>query len=160
VTYASKTDAPCDCGLLDRAAKDPKLPIEFDAKLNEFHVVCAQGFMTIYHCPFCGGKAPESLPRDLFKRIPDEEARRLLGLNKDFKNADEVIAALGPPDADQPLGVVIEHHEPDGRPPRATAHRVLVCTRLSEAADVYVTVYPGDGVEFALQGKPTSPQRG
>jgi hypothetical protein len=153
VTFASKTDAPCDCGFLDRAAKDPTLPIEFDAELNEFHVVCAQGFMMIYHCPLCGGKAPESLRRDLFQRIPDGEAKRLLGLNRNFKNADEVISALGPPDADQPLGGMEMHPESDGRPPWVTAHRVLVYTHLSEVADLYVSVYPSGGVGFGLQGK-------
>jgi hypothetical protein len=34
---------PADCGALDRAAKDPELPIEFDARLNEFHLVSGRG---------------------------------------------------------------------------------------------------------------------
>jgi hypothetical protein len=60
----SKTELPCDCGLLGRAARNPQLPVEFDAELNEFNIVHAYGKLRIHHCFFCGGRLPESVGDD------------------------------------------------------------------------------------------------
>ena len=68
-TFASVTKKPCTCGFLERQADDPDSPIEFDARMNEYHFEypspCADGTcdaakaqMMIYHCPFCDGEYP------------------------------------------------------------------------------------------------------
>ncbi len=36
--YASVTEVACTCGYLEESARDPKLPIKFDAELNEYHI--------------------------------------------------------------------------------------------------------------------------
>src|SRR5205807_3785770 len=87
-THASVTKEPCTCGYLVRAADDPTSPIVYDARLNEYHFEypspcgdseCGQAkaFLMIYHCPFCGGAAPESKRRLLCAGIPPDEERKL-----------------------------------------------------------------------------------
>ena len=51
----------CKCGMLEQMADDPKCPVHFDARLNEYHISCEDGGqMMVYFCPFCGGRAPKS----------------------------------------------------------------------------------------------------
>lgn len=81
-TFASVTDEDCKCGSLERDANDPDSPIIFDVELNEYQFEYTVGDkgkakMTIYHCPFCGGAAPESHRENLFAVIPNEEEARL-----------------------------------------------------------------------------------
>jgi hypothetical protein len=54
--------------------------------------------MMIYHCPFCGGKAPKSRRDELFHRLPHAEQRRLGELTHNLRTVQEVTAALGEPD--------------------------------------------------------------
>jgi hypothetical protein len=138
---------------MDRAAKDPASPIEFDARLNEFNLVHGPCRMRIYHCWFCGGKAPESLRGTLFARISTEERDRLFALIGEVVTVSALIERFGKPDSDSARGVVIEKPERDGQAPTAEARRVLVYSRLSEVADVRAEVYPDDRVGFSLQGK-------
>ena len=58
-----RKDLPfCDCHWLERAAHDPDNPIQFDPELNEYNLKASGGHsLRIYHCPFCAGRAPESL---------------------------------------------------------------------------------------------------
>ena len=74
----SKTEEQCDCLVLERAADDPNVPVLFDSKMNEYHMVHAdgQGHTIIRHCFFCGGKAPQSKREALFARVLHEELRR------------------------------------------------------------------------------------
>jgi hypothetical protein len=63
--------ARCKCGFLERHAGEPDSPIRFDAQMNEYHFVYpgsmgGEARMNIYHCPFCGGRAPKSRRGDLF----------------------------------------------------------------------------------------------
>jgi hypothetical protein len=150
----------CDCGALDRAARDPELPVEFDAKLNEFNLVHGPGRMRIYHCWYCGGKAPESLRGTLFARISGDEGDRLFTLMAEASTLTELIERFGEPDRDSARGVVVETPERDGQAPTVEARRVLVYTKLSEVADVHVEVYPDDRVAILLQGKYIGPRNG
>jgi hypothetical protein len=157
MTFASKTDLACDCGALDRAAKDPDLPIEFDAGLNEFTLVHGLGRMRIYHCWFCGGKVPESLRGTLFAQIPNQERDRLFALVTGVTTVSDLIARLGEPDRDSAQGLVIEVPEHDGQAPTVKARRLLVYSKLSEVAYVQAEVYPEDSVAISLQGKYIGP---
>jgi hypothetical protein len=160
MTFNSKTDLACDCGALDRAAKDPDLPIEFDARLNEFHLVHGRGRRLLYHCWSCGGKAPESLRDTLFARISREEQHRLLALVADVTTVSDLIARLGKPDSDSSRGVVIEMPEQDGKAPTVEARRVLVYANLSEVAYLSAEVNADDRVAISLQGKSIGPRAG
>lgn len=105
-TFASLTDEPCRCGYLPRQADDPRSPIVFDRQLNECNYVypCAPGdghcvgatsMLRIYHCPFCGGAAPESKRDLLFAVITAEEEERLTELLRGIKSLDDAVRVLG-----------------------------------------------------------------
>ena len=53
---------PCKCGMLARLAADPRDPVEFDPRLNEYHILRqgGGGYTLVYFCPYCGGHAPKS----------------------------------------------------------------------------------------------------
>jgi hypothetical protein len=66
-TFASVTKVACTCGYLQRMAKDPAIPIEFDQRINEFHFTFpdprgdgSAAILLIYHCQVYGGALPES----------------------------------------------------------------------------------------------------
>jgi hypothetical protein len=160
MTFASKTDVLCDCGTMESAARNPDLPIGFNSSLNEFNFVYGAGKMRIYHCPFCGGKAPESLRGALFAQIPRQEQQRLFALTEKFKTVADVVGSLGQPDRDSARGIVVGAPERDGQAPKLTAHRVLVYSKLSEVADVHAEVYPEDRVAISLHGKHIGPPDG
>jgi hypothetical protein len=150
--------APCKCGYLDRQANHPDSPIRFDAELNEYHFIHrtstrGEAKMMIYHCPFCGGRAPKSRRDQLFHRLTHAERRRLCELTKSMRNIQEVTAAFGEPEIRQSVGMVITTPEKDGKPETTRSYPVLIYTGLSEMADVHVTVYPDDRVGFSFQGK-------
>ena len=71
MTRGPNFDAPkCDCRTLERLSKEPSIPIEFDAKLNEYRLRGTVGEqIMIYHCPFCGGRTPNSRRAELFTHI-------------------------------------------------------------------------------------------
>ncbi|MEK6322671.1 MAG: hypothetical protein AABN33_13425 [Acidobacteriota bacterium] len=156
-TWPSKTDVACDCNYLHDAANDPGTPIEFDASLNEFHIVYSvngsEGYMLIRHCPFCGGKAPASRRASLFATISVQEQSRLAELTKSLKRLDDVTAALGEPDRDEAAGLIVTRPKSEGRPPETQAYRTLTYTGLSETADVRVTFYTDERVEITFCGK-------
>lgn len=150
--------APCKCGFLERQANHPDSPIRFDAKLNEYHFIHrtnegGEAMMMIYHCPFCGGRAPKSRRADLFHRLTHAEQRRLSELTKDMRTVQDVTAAFGEPEIKQPIGLVTVTHERGGKPETTESYPVIIYTKLSETADVRVTIYPADRVGFSFQGK-------
>ena len=135
-------------------ADDPKFPIEFDATLNEYHITHAgDGYALIYYCPFCGGSTPKSKRERLFHRITTAENLRLSELTKNLRTIQDVTTALGEPDIRQPVGVVTTTPERDGKPEVTRSCPVLIYTKLSDVADIHVTVYPTDRVAITFQGK-------
>jgi hypothetical protein len=155
----SKTDEACDCSWLQRMAENPNIPVEFDDTTHEFNIVCEVGTFAIYHCPFCGGKAPESKRASFFTHISSEEQVRLRRLTAPLKTLSQVLEAFGQPDEDHEFGTGFEWPEREGRPPVAEWRRALVYKGLSDTADVRVTTYPDDRVGFAYLGKYIGPPR-
>jgi hypothetical protein len=150
--------APCKCGFLGRQADHPGSPIRFDPKLNEYHFVHrrstgGEAWMLIYHCPFCGGRAPKSRRADLFHRLTDAERHRLCELTKDIRTIQDVTAVFGEPDIRQAIGMVQTTPERDGKPEITRSYPEMIYTKLSDTADVHVTVYPTDKVGIRFQGK-------
>ena len=112
---------PCKCGYLEREADDADSPIKFDARTNEFYFAyeteyAKQGRLIIYHCPFCGGRAPESKRDTLFHTVSEREKRRLSLLTKNLRTVQEVLTTLGPPDRDMPAGAGVTIPERGGKP--------------------------------------------
>jgi Domain of unknown function (DUF6980) len=144
----------CKDGHLEQLADDPTTPVEFDAELNEYHIAREDGgHWMIYYCPLCGGSAPKSRRDQLFHKLTEVERRRLVDLTQHLKTLDEVLATFGPPDLDQPTGFVKVIPERDGKPETTERFRVLIYQKLSDTADVRVTVYPNDRVGIGFQGK-------
>jgi len=88
----------CQCGEPQRWAAKSNSPIEFDARLNEFHLVYQGAYGLLRYCFVCGGRLPESRRGELFSQPSEtevEEVRRLIGA---AKNLQDVLAALGKPD--------------------------------------------------------------
>jgi hypothetical protein len=150
--------AACKCGFLERQANHPDSPIRFDSKLNEYHFIhrtstSEEAMMMIYHCPFCGGRTPKSRRDDLFRRITLAEQHRLSELTRTLRTIQEVTAAFGDPDISEPSGMVVTTPARDGRPESTQSYPVMTYTRLSEVADVRVTILPTDRVAISFQGK-------
>ena len=158
ITMPNDQIEPCKCGFLESSSKRPDSPIRFDPKLNEYHFVHlistgVEAKMMIYHCPFCGGRAPKSRRGDLFHRLTEAERRRLLEMTEKLETLDEVIAAFGQPDFDMPSGSVSVMPEREGKPEVTESCRVLQYTKLSDTANVHVNVYPTNRVRFSLWAK-------
>jgi len=139
-------------------ANHPDSPIRFDPKLNEYHFIhrtstSGEAKMMIYHCPFCGGRAPKSRRSELFHRLTHAEQRRLCELTKDMRTLQDVTAAFGKPDTKQPIGMVITMPEKDGKPESTESYPIMIYKKLSDTADVHVIVYPADRVGISFQGK-------
>jgi hypothetical protein len=145
---------------LESESNHPDSPIRFDPKLNEYHFVHGEAKMMIYHCPFCGGRAPKSRRSELFHRLTDAEQSRLCELTKDMRTLQDVMAALGEPDIKQPVGIVITKPERDGKPGSTQSYPVMIYESVSDVADVHVTIYPTDRVGISFQGKAVKRQPG
>lgn len=151
----------CDCGSLQHMADEPNCPVEFDAGLNEYHIVHqGGGYSMIYYCPFCGGRVPKSRRDRLFQTITDAEQHRLCELTKGMRTVEDVIRAFGEPDVQQSIGMAITTPEKEGQPGTTQAYPGMIYKKLSTIADVYVTLYPNDRVAIRFQGKGVKETKG
>ena len=149
-----KEKGECKCDYLQRLAEDPNCPVDFDAKLNEFHITGKNGgHHMIYYCPFCSGSAPKSLRSHLFHTLTHEERGRLCELAKDLHTVDAVIAAFGEPQIKYPVGSITVTPERDDKPETTQSYPTMIYTKLSDTANVHVTIYPTDKVGITFQGK-------
>jgi hypothetical protein len=144
---------------LEREANDPDSPIAFDKELNEFNFEYStagterKAQWRIYHCPFCGGAAPESKRRALFASISDAEERRLRAFVEDLQTVEDVIKVLGAPDQDRAEGRGVRRPEGLGTPPTREWFRVLAYARLSDTADLRIVDYPSGRIGIEVAGK-------
>jgi hypothetical protein len=164
MTHASKTDLACDCGWLEQSADDPDLPVRFDPTTNEFAFVWGEppspASLILFHCPFCGGRAPASKRETLFAAITEAERERLGSITSPIATLDDVLRVLGPPDDDFEQGESDQTPAKDGQPPEHRTYRSLRYDGLSETATVGVRVLPGGAVAFWFVGKYIGPPRG
>jgi hypothetical protein len=151
-THASVTEEPCTCDYLQNAADDPGNPIVFDAQTAEYQFSYDDGAMlVIYHCPFCGGAAPESKRALLFEQIPEAEQERLGKLLHGITTIDAAIKKFGKPDFE---GVsTSKHPERQDKPPRIEHHRDIRYHNLSDIAEIWITERPDGSIYWHLQGK-------
>jgi hypothetical protein len=143
----------CDCRWLEHASLDPAVPVKFDADLSEYYLVRAGGRMAIYHCPFCGGRAPRSRRESKFHQISGQERQRLLLMVGRLKSLDDVIAILGKPDADNSAGIAMTIPADDDHPELTEISRVLIYRGLSETAEIWVYTQSNGRVSINLQSK-------
>lgn len=158
-TFASVTETLCDCGWLEDSASDPELPIVFDEAINELQIEYsgrsgeATGVMVIYHCPFCGGAAPESKRDQLFAKVSTTEEYRLNELLKDIKTMDDAIEKLGRPEIDNPHGCIIQSKQTEKCPTITQNYRSLMYSNLSDVANVILTDFHKERIHISYQGK-------
>jgi hypothetical protein len=158
-THASVTDIPCTCGYLERAADDPANPIVFDQQTSEYQFTYQEpgldgrSMLVIYHCPFCGGAAPESRRDLLFAAISTAEQDRLAQVLAPIETIQQALDTLGPPQMDDfSVERNLRRDEPNN-PPTIQRCRELLYTMLSEVADVRITENSTGRVSWMLSGK-------
>jgi hypothetical protein len=156
-THASVTEEACICNYLDNAADDPENPIVFDQRTGEYQFTYQEpecegrSSLVIYHCPFCGGAAPESKRDLLFAVISRVEEDRLAEILVPIHSIKEAIDAFGKPDFDG--FVSCAKRERDGTPPTRERHRQIRYVNLSEVADVWIDERQDGKAHWHLQGK-------
>jgi hypothetical protein len=150
-TFASVTEVPCTCRYLEKRANDPRTPIVFDEATGEYQFVYKSEMLVIYHCPFCGGAAPESKRALLFAQISAAEEERLANLLDGITTIDDALAKLGKPDFEGTS--VTRHPEAENEAPRIQHHRDIRYFGLSETAEVWITERPDGKIFWQLQGK-------
>jgi hypothetical protein len=130
--------------------------VAFDPRLNEYHITRKGngGYTLVYFCPLCGGRAPTSKRGSLFQRLDLKEQQRLFELTKELLTVQDVIAAFGEPDARRPFGMMVFSTEKEGTPATTQSYPMMIYSKLSEVADVHVTVYPTDKVGITFEAKP------
>jgi hypothetical protein len=111
----------------------------------------------IYHCPLCGGAAPESKRDLLFAVISLEEQGRMHQLLNGIETVEDAIRVLGAPDRDSPSGATFMRHEHGEEAPTIESFRMLTYSGLSDTAEVVITDYPGRGIHYRMQGKYIGP---
>lgn len=143
---------PCGCGWLERESNEPESPVRFDPVLNEYEIVRSDGgTLSVYHCPFCGGRVPESKRKLMFAHISQREQDRLREMIANPRTIEDAIQKLGQPDSDT-CGSV-DTPEREGRPPTFELQRQLRFEKLSDTADVYVTERKDGRVSIMFLGK-------
>lgn len=154
-----RDDLPfCECRWLERAAHDPHCPVEFDPELNEYNLKTTDGgSMRIYHCPFCSGRAPESLRSRMFSEVTATEASRLHLLTKDITTETELRAVLGDPTRTFEPGVTTTEAEVEGQAPVAHTAKTLHYKQHSETTTITATVSRDGRVRISFRGKYVGP---
>lgn len=144
----------CDCGVLDRAAKEADHPIRFDERTGEYHLHHVRGLLVFYYCPICGGRLPASRRSSLFVHVDDAERSRLSVLLASISSVADVFSRFGPPDEELDVGVYTIYPERDGCPEFGQAARRLKYKNLSAVVDVVFHVHGDGGVTRTWYAKP------
>ena len=150
-THASVTEESCTCNYLQNASDDPHNPITFDAPTGEFQFSFDGAMLVIYHCPFCGGAAPESKRHLLFAQVPSEEESRLAVLLDGIETINDALQQLGNPDFEGTS--IVKRPERENEPPRIQHHRDIRYHNLSDVAEIWITERPDGRIFWRLQGK-------
>ena len=162
-TWASVTDAPCTCKSLEDDAADPNTPIRYDPELNEYNIVLSwspdgYGSMRIYHCPFCGGLAPESRRDKLFAVVPDSEHERLRALTAGIGSVEDAVRILGTPSTEEPVTMPSGYVLPRRREDKFSFPvRALTFTGLSDVAEIQVLLHDDKSVQVTIGPKYIGP---
>ena len=150
-----RKDLPfCDCRWLEHAAHNPNVPIEFDAESHEYRLKTLNGSsMPLYHCPFCSGRAPESLRHQMFADVSPEESERLQHLIKHIKTEGDAVRVLGEPTRVLEPGGGHTEREKDDTPGYIHLYRTLRYEAVSDTAVVDIHVDQNGRVFISLFGQ-------
>jgi hypothetical protein len=81
-----------------RAAANPMIPVEFDEKMNEYHLVRDGAETQMRYCFWCGGRLPKSKRELYFTKPSAFEIAEVEELLKDARSCEDVLRILGPAD--------------------------------------------------------------
>jgi hypothetical protein len=109
--------------------------------------------MRIYHCPFCAGRAPESLRGQMFATVSPEETIRLHQLTKNLKTEEDVLASLGAPTHVFDPGEVAVEPQKDGQAREIRTWKSLEYDNHSDSASIRVNVDRQGKVRISFFGK-------
>jgi len=116
--------------------------------------------MCIYHCPFCGGRTPESRRDTLFASVPNEEYEHLHALTAGVKSVEDAIRVLGNPSRDDVPPVPPGFTPPTDRDGNSTwPVRFLTFSDCSDVAEIQVSVKADNTVEVSFGAKYTGPRK-
>lgn len=144
----------CQCPFLRHQAANPDVPIQYDPRLNEYHIVGTLSLTMIYHCPFCGGRAPKSLRPFQFHYLPETERQRLENLVSGLDSLESIVSKLGAPTIDLDPGKPSGGESADGNPAAPDPFRELRYEALSDSADLTVQVRRSGAVQCTISAKP------
>ena len=111
----NKTLELCNCGVISGMLNDPESSIT----LGQDNTFCLAGSWAVYHCPFCGGKLPDSSKPIWYPRHTESEWARLHQLVEGITTPEEAFQRLGLPDHD---AFVSGYDDVDGK---SVAHDAL-----------------------------------
>jgi hypothetical protein len=152
----------CGCKWFENAVRNSDVPVVFDGMMNEYHLVHndGKGHSLFYHCPFCGGRAPDSLRGSYFADVSFEESSRLHLLTENIMTEEHMRATHGEPDHVFPISGGITTPGSDTEPPETkVGGRCLLYKNLSETAEVRVSVDRYGKLKFSFSGKYLGPKR-
>jgi hypothetical protein len=81
-----------------RSAANPLIPVEFDEKMNEYHLVRDGAETIMRYCYWCGGRLPKSKRELYFTKPSASEIAEVEELLKDAHSVDDVLRILGTAD--------------------------------------------------------------
>jgi hypothetical protein len=134
----------------------------FDEMMKEYHLVHkgGNGHSLFYHCPFCGGRAPDSMRRTFWTEVSLEESNRLHQLTKEIRTPQELFERFGTPNQDFEVSGGSTIPGSDDAPPETTlGPRRVVFEGLSETADVHVRIDRYDRLRFSFIGRYIGPKQ-
>lgn len=132
---------------MENASKEPNSPIQWDGRMNEYHIVDANGGqMMVYYCPFCGGRVPASRRSSMFAHVTQQEETRIFELFRGVRTVADVIAKFGPADEELEFASGMRSASRDGKPERGEVFRGLVYKNRSSVADIVFEVGSSDSV--------------
>ncbi|MGZ8900091.1 MAG: DUF6980 family protein [Limisphaerales bacterium] len=137
----------CDCGTLEQCSKEPGHPIQWDERMNDYHIMHGKAYMMVYFCPFCGGSAPPSRRASFFAHVTREEELRIYDLFKGIRTVADVLARFGAPDHEREFGSGNRTPEKEGKPEGGECFRTLVYKGLSSSADISFAIGLNDCVK-------------
>ena len=154
-THQSVTDIPCECGTLERLARDARYPIVFDALTGEYQLDSTDGRWRhqLYHCPWCGGCLPSK--RDSLFTEPDAtELAEVKQLLSGAKTLTDALEALGRPDQSigcHDMDIPDAYASDDSSEKRQrSAHQYTTRWR---TLDLQLIEYDDDSIAYGISGK-------
>lgn len=144
----------CKCSAIQQYSQDPRIPISFDERLNEYHLIDAPepgDILNLTYCFHCGGKLPESKRGDLFHDLDEKELERFRRMLAEADTVEQVVSILGNPDRSfQPTPPSEIDKEVYGR---KTTIQQMDYERLSETMAVTVSEYDDGTFDVVYYGK-------